>query len=176
MSNQKEPEKDLEKEIPEGEPPPSESNGSTNGAVDPFKELEKKYLYLYAEFENYKKRTVKERSEILKYGWEPIALDFLEVGDNLERALQHAKGNEALSGGLKLVMDSFLQTLEKRGVRRLNTVGKPFSVETQEAIDMLESDTVPNGHVVSEETAGYMLHDRLLRPARVVVSKGKKTV
>lgn len=138
------------------------------------KENEQKYLYLYADFENFKKRAVKERSDIMKFGWEGVATELLQVLDNLERALHHAKpdGDQALTEGLKMVVQQFHSSLEKSGVTPVKTIGESFNPEIHEAVAQTPSD-LPEGKIVEEHQKGYTLHGRLLRPSRVVVSSGK---
>ena len=85
------------------------------------KEKEQKYVYLYADFENYKKRMVKERSDLMKFGWEAGARELLEVIDNLERALAHMPktgdaAHKTLEDGIKMVLNQFRAVLEKQGV------------------------------------------------------------
>ncbi|MGE0616362.1 MAG: nucleotide exchange factor GrpE [Bacteriovoracia bacterium] len=137
------------------------------------KEKENQYLYLYADFENFKKRSVKERSDLLKFGWEPVARDLLQTVDNLERALAHTtpETDPKLLDGLNLVLKQFQTTFEKRGVKPLDAVGKPFDPNLFEAVGQEPSDR-PAGEITREESKGYMIHDRLLRPGRVIISMG----
>jgi molecular chaperone GrpE len=140
------------------------------------KEKEQKYVYLYADFENYKKRMVKERSDLMKFGWESGARELLEVIDNLERALAHMpKSNEpahkTLEDGIKMVLNQFRAVLEKQGVHHIKTDGLDFDPNLHEAVGQ-ESSEHPQGHIVREETKGYTIHGRLLRPARVIISAG----
>jgi molecular chaperone GrpE len=140
------------------------------------KEEEKKYLYLYSEFENFKRRAVKERSETIKFGWEPIARELLEVLDNMDLALGHANPStdKALVDGLNMIIKQFRDTLEKRGVVPIRSSRTPFDPNLHEAIGKEHSDEEPEGHVLKEHLKGYTLHGRLLRPARVVISGGQK--
>jgi molecular chaperone GrpE len=137
------------------------------------KEKESKYLYLYADFENFKKRAVKERSDLMKYGWEPIAYDLLEVLDNLERALAHLPPgtDKQLSSGLGLIANQFRTALTKQGVQQVPSLDQPFDPNFHEAVAHEPSDR-PEGVVTQEHGRGYTLHGRLLRPARVTVSAG----
>src|SRR5271170_6771629 len=97
----------------------SEVNASAKSETEllkeQLKEQQNKYLYLYAEFENYKKRAIKERSELLKFGHESFARELLQVPDNLDRALEHTSGNDALVSGLKLVSQQLKEILGKFG-------------------------------------------------------------
>ncbi len=137
------------------------------------KEKEAKYLYLYAEFENYKKRAVKERSDLVKFGWENVARDLLQVVDNLDRGLQHMPPatDKNLAEGLKMTLQQFRGALQKQGVQVIESVGQPFNPELHEAISQAPSDQ-PEGTITQEHLKGYTLHGRLLRPASVVVSSG----
>ncbi len=138
------------------------------------KDQENKYLYLYAEFENFKKRAVKERSDLMKFGWERVARDLLLVLDNIDRALQHVPPDtdENFLNGLKLVQQQFLGALTKQGVERIAAENTVFDPNLHEALGQVPSSQPP-GTVVKEEIPGYTLHGRLLRPARVLISGGK---
>ena len=134
-----------------------------------------RYLYLYAEFENFKKRALKERSDAIKFGWEPVARELLEVLDNLERALDHmpAETSKTLVEGLRLVANQFRATLEKQGVQKIDSRGQAFDPHLHEAVGQEPSES-PEGTVTQEALRGYTLHGRLLRPSRVVISSGGK--
>ncbi|MBY0471133.1 nucleotide exchange factor GrpE [bacterium] len=138
------------------------------------KEKENKYLYLYAETENFKKRAVKERQDLLKFGWEPLARDLLQVVDNLERALSHIPSgtDKNLVAGLEMVLNQFKTVLKNQGVQSVDAVTQPFDPNLHEAVAQESSEDVPEGTVLKEHARGYTLHGRLLRPARVVVSGG----
>ncbi|HLD99982.1 MAG TPA: nucleotide exchange factor GrpE [Bdellovibrionota bacterium] len=137
------------------------------------KEKDSKYLYLYAEFDNYKKRTLKERSDLIKFGWEPLARELLQVVDNLERASTHlAPGTDkALVEGLGMVLSQLKSNLEKAGIQPVESLNRPFDPNYHEAVGQEPSEQTP-GNIVREHNRGYMLHGRLLRPARVVISAG----
>lgn len=145
-------------------------------------ELRDKMLRGAAENENFKKRVERERQASLKYAGETIFREILPVVDNLERAISQGvaegvsaeKNLAALLEGVKLTLKSVVSTLEKFEVKTIESVGKPFDPEHQEAMVMSESDTVPANHVISEFEKGYYYKDRLLRAAKVVVSSGKK--
>jgi molecular chaperone GrpE len=137
------------------------------------KEKDGKYLYLYAEFDNFKKRNQKERADLLKFGWENVARDLLQVLDNLDRALQHIPQDTqpVLVDGIRLVQQQFLSTLTRQGVQTIATEGQAFDPNFHEAIGQIPG-AQPAGTIVKEEMKGYTLHGRLLRPARVLVSSG----
>lgn len=146
------------------------------------KELEaerKKYLYLYAEFENYKKRAIRERSELVKFGNENLIRELLHVVDNLARAIEHAKsdpkGNfDAMVAGVEMVHRQFKDSLRKFGVEAIAAEGQKFDPEKHEAVaqEPVEEES-EIGKILFEHQKGYLLNGRLLRPAKVVVGAGK---
>jgi molecular chaperone GrpE len=132
------------------------------------------FLRERAELENFKRRMLREQAESLRFANEPLLRDLLPAIDNLERAVEHARGGgngQPLVEGVALVLRSFLDTLEKYGVSRLTVKGEPFDPNKHEAIAQVESADVTPSTVVSEHHPGYLLHGRLLRPALVTVAK-----
>lgn len=137
------------------------------------KEAEQKHVYLYAEFENFKKRALREQQEVIKFGWKNTALSLLEVLDNFDRAVQFAKpdADPNLINGIKMVAQQFKGVLEKQGVAEISTAQQAFNPELHEAVGQIPSDQA-EGVIVQEQQKGYTLHGRLLRPSRVLVSSG----
>ncbi|MFZ5798471.1 MAG: nucleotide exchange factor GrpE [Thermodesulfobacteriota bacterium] len=137
-------------------------------------------LRLAAEFENYKKRMERERESLLKYAGENILRELLVTVDNLERALEQGTAESADSSkqlvslleGVELTRKNLLSGLEKFGVSPVESVGRPFDPNEQEALTMEASTDVPANHVLREFVKGYRFKDRLLRAAKVVVSAG----
>ena len=144
-------------------------------------ELKDRMLRLAADYENYKKRTERERATAMKYAGEKIFREFLPVVDNLERAVNQGKVETAdaekqlagLMEGVELTLQSLYASLNKFEVEAIESEGQPFDPNKQEALTMQESDTVPANHVVTEFEKGYFYKDRLLRAAKVIVSSGK---
>jgi molecular chaperone GrpE len=138
------------------------------------KKKESDYLYLYAEFENYKKRCTHEQSEIYRFGWAPLALDLLDVADSLEKALRFAsESNEsAVLEGVQITLNQLRTILERHGIQRLETSERSFDPNLHDATAFQPSNLGKN-QIISEESPGYTLHGRLLRPSRVVVSSGQ---
>jgi molecular chaperone GrpE len=132
------------------------------------------FLRERAELENFKRRMQRERAESLQFAHEPLIRDLLPVIDNLERAVEHAKGGDngqPLVEGVALVLRSLLDTLERYGVSRVSAKGGPFDPSRHEAMAQVESaDCTPNT-VINEYRPAYLLHDRLLRPALVTIAK-----
>ncbi len=139
-------------------------------------EINDKYLRLYAEFENYKKRVNKDKEEIFKYGNESLLYELLPVIDNLEMALKHATNSvsEGLVQGVEITLKELQRTLEKFGLSPIEANGKPFDPLVQHAMTQVERDDVDEKTVVEEFRRGYMFRDKVLRPSLVAVSK--KTV
>jgi molecular chaperone GrpE len=134
-----------------------------------------KWLRLRAEFENYKKRMQKEKADLMRFGNESLLKSILPILDNLERAVDHGKGlkeNASLLEGVELTLKQFLDTLERFGVKPVPAMGEVFDPEKHEAISYQESDQEPH-RVISEVLKGYLFHERLLRPAKVIVSREK---
>jgi molecular chaperone GrpE len=137
-------------------------------------ESEEKVLRLAADFENTKKRLERERDTSLKYAEENILKELLSGIDNIERAMgqsQEANSIEILLEGVELTRDGLLATLEKFGVKVIESVGEPFDPNIHEAIAMEETDVMEPNFVLREYQKGYFYKDRLLRPAKVIVSK-----
>lgn len=133
-----------------------------------------KYLRLAAEFENYKRRSQRDISESIKFANESLLKNLLPVIDNLERAIQSGKDAgmvNAVMEGVELTHKSFLETVEKLGVRQISSAGQPFDPSRHQAVAQVETDTLKPSTVVEEFQKGYFLHDRILRPAMVTVSK-----
>jgi molecular chaperone GrpE len=139
------------------------------------KGLNEKYLRLAAEFDNYKRLAQRDQREQIKFGNEQILRELLPVVDNLERAINSAKGTssvEALTQGVELTLKQLIGALTKFGVTAVDSVGLAFDPATQQAVAQVPSDTVPENHVVDEYQKGYLLQDRILRAAMVTVSTG----
>jgi molecular chaperone GrpE len=137
-----------------------------------------RYLRQVAELENFRKRANRERDEAIRFANEALVKDLLPVVDNLERAVAHAKdgGNgKPLVEGVEMVLRGFFDTLAKHGVVPIAAVGQRFDPEKHEAMAQIESGTYEPDTVVEEYHKGYLLRDRLLRPALVSVAKTPKS-
>ncbi|MDR0438874.1 MAG: nucleotide exchange factor GrpE [Methanocalculaceae archaeon] len=146
--------------------------------VDPVAELTKKYdelndryLRLVAEFENSKKRTQRDAENTIRYANENFAREVLDVLDNFEHAL---KGSDSdLRSGLEQIHKLYLSVLSRNGVEPMNAEGSLFDPNRHEAVAYVLSD-LPGGIVVDEAIRGYTMHDRVLRHAKVAVSRGNE--
>lgn len=138
------------------------------------KEHYDKMLRLGAEFENYKKRMERERSQLLKYAEENLLRDLLSVVDNLERALEQGSASDTVAPvveGVQLTLNGLFSIMEKYGVKPLESVGESFDPTRHDALAMEATDTMEPNHVFKEFQKGYAYHDRLLRAAKVIVSQ-----
>ncbi len=133
-------------------------------------------LRLSAEFDNYKKRTSREMREMVKYANEKFVIELLTVVDNLERAIESASDRSAedpLLQGIELTLSEVLKILERQNVKPVESLGSPFDPNYHQAMMQETVDDQPPNTVVREMQKGYTMHDRLIRPAMVVVSKAK---
>lgn len=138
------------------------------------KEVYDRLLRLAADLENYKKRAAKEKEEWIKFANEDLIKAFLPFIDNLERAVNHAEkvvDTGVMIEGVRLIIQQILQTLNKFGLSSFESAGKPFDPSIHEAMLVVESNQHEPDQVVEEFQRGYLLNDRLLRPATVSVSK-----
>ncbi len=170
-----------EKTQPENEKNSSdEAPSSTSGpeAAQNHQELIEKlkndYLYLRAEFDNYRRHVVKERSDLQKYAAEKILHDLLGIIDNFDMALSFKLTAENMSNytkGVEMISKELRGLLHKNGVLEVKSDGEPFDPNLHEALTNEASEAVPAGHVLRTFKKGYRLHEKLIRPAQVVVSK-----
>ena len=141
-------------------------------------ETYERMLRLMADFENYKKRAQRQMEDSRKYANETLIKELLSIVDNLERAVSAASGGEkkgddaCLVEGVEMTLNEILKLLKKYHVTPVEARGKPFDPVYHEAVMQEHSDDYPENTVISELQKGYQLHDRLIRPTMVVVSKG----
>jgi len=137
-------------------------------------ELTDKFLRKAAEFENYKRRTENDQLNLIKYAAESFIIKLLPVIDDFERSLEHidtAKNNDALKEGIKLVYDKLIKVLDDQGVKKIESVGKPFDVHYHEALMQKKADKVEPHTVLEELEKGYLYKDRVIRHTKVIVSE-----
>ena len=138
------------------------------------KKQEERYLYLLADFENYKKRAQKDQLDQSRYANEKLIREVLVVLDDLERAILHFDEThdfEKVSEGLALVSKQFLSFLNRFGVSPIESLNKPFDPACHQAVGQVNRPDLSEGEVAEEVQKGYRLHDRLIRPAFVMISK-----
>lgn len=137
-------------------------------------ETNNRLLRSIADLENYRRRSEREKEDLRKFGIDKIVSDLVPAVDNMERAMAHArdKGEEnSLVEGIGMVHRQILSTLKKYGVEPFESKGQPFDPQRHEAIQQIETTEFETGTIMEEYQKGYFIHERLLRPALVVVAK-----
>ena len=177
--------KNIEEEKMEGEDLPKEEPKLSNEEVIEklkvdIEELKDQRLRSVAELENYRKRSEKDQSDALKYGITNFAKEVISIRDNIERAnasiLDEIKSDEKIKPvieGLELIHQSIISVLDRFEIKKIESIDQKFDHNFHQAMVEIERDDCEPGTVVQELIPGYMLHDRLLRPAMVGVSKKK---
>lgn len=168
-----------ENEIMEGK---DSENIETSKELEVSEALEKelaeqkdKFLRLFAEFDNYKKRNAKERIELFATAGKEIIVEFLPILDDFERAIKSNENSEDLSSvkeGMLLIFDKMNKSFEKKGVRKINAKGETFNPDLHEAITEIPiNDESQKGIVIDEVECGYTLNDKIIRYSKVIVGK-----
>lgn len=150
--------------------------------ADPVEELQVKYddlndnyLRLHAEFDNFRKRTLKEKADIIKSGGERVLTDMLPFADDFERALQAlhtAEDKEAMVEGMDLIYSKFLNFLNQHGVKEIEALGQPFDADKFEAITTVPvQDKSQKGVIIDCVQKGYQLNDKIIRYPKVIVGE-----
>jgi molecular chaperone GrpE len=157
----------------EDEMPSGEAAETTLSLEEQLGELNDKYLRLYAEFENYRKRMLKDKEELVRFANETILHELLPSIDNLEIALQHTQDDTsvALVEGVEASLRELKRTIEKLGLKPIEAEGKPFDPAYHHAMTQVKREDVDENMVVEEFRKGYMYKDKVLRPSLVSVSR-----
>lgn len=136
-----------------------------------------RWMRLAAEFENYKKRTAREFDALIQSASQDVMRDLLPVLDAVDRALVHREKGQADSEGyhegVRMIMEQFPRVLRNRNLKEIETVGQPFDPNIHEALMQMPSEEFEAGVVATEVEKGYLMGDKVIRPAKVVVSRGK---
>jgi len=174
MNEEVNPGNDEENLQPENENPETVENETEKLRAE-LSEQKDKYIRLFAEFDNYKRRTSKEAMELRSTAGKEIIISMLDILDDMDRAekqLKESNVDTSISDGVILVFDKFRKTLQSRGLKQIETLHSDFDVEKDEAVSEIEvPDKKLKGKVVAEVQKGYMLNDKLIRFAKVVVGK-----
>ncbi len=154
---------------------PAESEPSAESEQSAAPDWKDRYARAMADFDNFRKRTARDREDLVKFAAADVIKSVLTTVDNLALALDKAKdkGDDPFVQGVKLVYDGLLKTLADQGATPLDSLGEPFDANFHEALAQLPSPTVEEGRIMNEVKRGWLLHGKLLRPAQVVVSAGK---
>lgn len=167
-----------------GSEPTGDGGAQAGAAGGPRSELEEaraetarikdQLLRTAADFDNFRKRTRREFDDAVRRGREELLRELLPVFDNLERAVVHAEqatDAKSVAEGVGMVLKQFADSLGRAGIRRIESVGRPFDPTQHEAIQQIETSDQPAGTIVAEVQPGYAMGDRLVRAAMVVVAK-----
>lgn len=160
----------------------AEENAQTDNVTEELEELKKKYdelndshIRLMAEFDNYRKRTLREKADLLKNGGENALKNLLPVIDDFERALQTIRNSdemEVIKEGVELIYSKFMSYLAQQGVKAIEAIGQPFDTEMFEAVATIPApEPGLKGKILDCVQTGYTLNDRVLRHAKVVVGE-----
>ncbi len=180
MAEDKEPivdEKELKEAAKEAKKEKKKKLPKHAELLEKIAELESKILYLQADYQNYRKRTAKDINDARVSGTANALEPFLRVNDFLgmaQMAVEKSDNIEAIKQGIIMIINEYTKAMDELGVVKLKTTNEPFNPELHDAISQEFSETVADGVIIREVTGGYKMGERLLRPARVIVSKGKE--
>ena len=159
---------------PDMENAPGDEQVEERSSEDEIAELNDKLMRLGAEFDNFRKRSNREKEELRKHATENLMVEMLEVCDNFERALHSAKAaddSKSIVEGLEMVLKHFISLLEKEGVKKIECKGEEFDPYLHEAMMHIETNEYPDNTIIDVHKPGYMLHSKVIRPVMVTVAK-----
>ncbi len=178
VQNSQEETTNLQEEQPNAAEEPAVADNLSDELADlqkKYDELNDTHLRLRAEFDNYRKRTMREKSDLIKSGGESALVHLLPVVDDFERALQNIQKAEdvaAIAEGVNLIYNKFVSYLSSQGVKAMEVVGKPFDADIYEAIATIPApEEKLKGKVLDCVQTGYTLNDKVIRHAKVVVGE-----
>ena len=173
----------VEEESEQEAPPSAEEFNRMKEELDSVKATHAQYeersdrmLRTIADYENSKKRAERDKAEFFRYAIEGVIKEIILVVDSIERGIESAKESkdfDSLNEGIQLIHKQLGELLKKRDVTVIQAQGEPFDPNLHEAVMHIESDDVPENAVIEEFQRGYLLHDRVIRPSMVSVSRGK---
>ena len=149
-------------------PPPADPPADPTAGTD----YRDRYLRAVADFENFRKRSEREKADFVRYAVGGVLKDILPVLDNFDRALEHAEEGDDFHKGVLMIYKQLFDVLQRHGLKPIVETGVHFDPNIHEAVISEEDDSVPNHTVVALLQKGYFIHDRLLRPALVKVAVG----
>jgi molecular chaperone GrpE len=163
-------------DIDEGaEPKVADMDAQNADSQGQYQRLQDQFTRLAADFDNYRKRTRDEQESLIKYGAQKSIMELLPVLDNLERAtgsLSESSDPKLLYKSFSMMRQQLLEGLEAMGVKKIQAIGQAFDPLLHEAVNQMESLEFPEDTIIHEAQSGYQLHDKVIRPAMVVVSTG----
>jgi len=163
---------DIDTSINESQTIEQTSEGIETAIEDQLKELNEKYIRLHAEFDNYRRRTNKEKLDIISHANEKLLIDLLPTIDDFERAMESNKNSdnlESVKEGFVLIYNKFISTLEAKGLKQMEAKNTDFNSDLHDAIANVPTTDDKKGKVVDDVEKGYLLNDKVIRFAKVVV-------
>jgi molecular chaperone GrpE len=167
-------EKTIEEATPSDENEVPTENILNSKIEEELAEWKDKYLRLFAEFDNYKKRSFKEKMDVIQTGGKDVIVSLLDVMDDMARAekqMESATDTQSVKEGMQLVFNKLRNTLQGKGLKAFDSIGEAFDVEKHEAVTEIPASPEMEGKVMDELQKGYTLNDKLIRHAKVVVGK-----
>lgn len=155
---------------------PESTEASTELLRDELTRAKNEYLYLRAEFDNYRRQATKERSDLIRFAGERLAKDLLETLDIFDSALENEVTQDTYKNfvsGIQLTAQQLRATLSKHSIQEVPSLGQPFDPNLHEALGAELSDSVESGHITRVFKKAYKFHDKVLRPGQVIVAKEK---
>lgn len=151
----------------------AEDNSTESSLADKILEMNDKHLRLMADFENYKRKTIKERADLIKYGGEQVFINLLPIIDDFERAIQHLPEEDSpIKEGIVLIHNKFISFLNSNGVKEIETKDADFNTDFHEAISLFPAPTPElKGKIIDCTQKGYTFHDKVIRFSKVVVAE-----
>lgn len=150
-------------------------NGQEADWEKKYNDLNDSYLRLHADFDNFRRRTIKEKSELIKTAGEKVIVDLLPVLDDFERALENIKStseNESTTQGIELIYNKFVSFLLKNGVKKMDVIGQPFDMEKHEALTTIPAESEDmKDKIIDCIQPGYEMGDKVIRFPKVIVAK-----
>lgn len=159
-------------DVTSGPPDPPANAAAATADAEEARQMRDRYLRTLADFDNYRKRADREKSEFFRYATGGLIKDLLPVLDNFDRALDHAEEGDDFHKGVLLIYKQLFDELQRNGLKPIDEVGVHFDPNIHEGVIREEDPSVPSHTVVAILQKGYFLHDRLLRPALVKVAVG----
>ena len=164
---------EIEREMREtAEEAASDSSNEEPAAATPEDDYKNRYIRAVADFDNFRKRSERERSDFARYATAGVLREMLPVLDNFDRALEHAEEGDDFHKGVLMIYKQLFDVLQKHGLRVIDETGVHFDPNIHEGVMREEDSSVPSHTVTAVLQKGYFLHDRLLRPAMVKVAVG----
>ena len=161
----------TEEEGIEEEKEEKEETKEQDEVISELDKVKDSYIRLQADFENFRRRTEREKSDIYKFSSEKLVGKLLSVLDNLDRALAESKENDSFAQGVSLVRKEFLEILQDEGLEEIESDGAVFDANLHHAVFMEKSDEVESGSIIETFQKGYKLNGKVIRPAMVKVSE-----